>query len=162
MGRFMAGVVSALLLTAAGLFWWQAEAEQDGQPLIARGGARAQTPAVPSAGDPNAKGAPPPALPQADPRTREQKRFDRYDKDRNGIITRPEMMASRTAAFRKLDKDGNNLLSFEEWAARTSSRFITADMSKDGKLTPAEFASTAPKRAKSKTAQPQLCKCEED
>lgn len=161
MGRFMAGVVSALLLTAAGLFWWQAEAEQDGQPLVARGGARAQAPALPGSGDPNAKGTPPPAVPEADPRTREQKRFDRYDKDRNGIITRPEMMASRTAAFRKLDKDGNNLLSFEEWAARTSGRFIAADVSKDGKLTPAEFATTAPKRSKPKP-QAQICKCEED
>ena len=160
MGRFMAGVVSALLLTAAGLFWWQAEAEQDAQPLIARGGARAQAPALPATGDPNAQGAPPPAVPQADPRTREQKRFDRYDKDRNGIITRTEMMASRTAAFRKLDKDGNNLLSFEEWAARTSDRFATADISRDGRLTPAEFATTAPKRTSQKPAQP--CKCEED
>lgn len=158
----MAGVVSALLLTAAGLFWWQAEAGQDAQPLIARGGARAQTPSLPGVGDPNAKGAPPPAIPQADPRTREQKRFDRYDKDRNGIITRTEMMASRTAAFRKLDKDGNNLLSFEEWAARTSDRFATADVSKDGKLTPAEFATTAPKRSSSKPSQPPVCKCEDD
>ncbi len=33
MGRFLAGSVSALLLVAAGLFWWQGEADRDGQPL---------------------------------------------------------------------------------------------------------------------------------
>ena len=147
MGRFLAGSVSALLLVAAGLFWWQGEADRDGQPLIARGGAKAQAPTLPEEGDPDARGAPPPAVPEATARTREQKRFDRYDRNRDGIITREEMMASRAAAFRKLDKDGNNLLSFEEWAVSTSDRFATADKDADGRLSPAEFATTAPKPA---------------
>jgi Ca2+-binding EF-hand superfamily protein len=64
------------------------------------------------------------------------------------------MMGSRTKAFKALDKDGDNLLSFEEWAVATSDRFAAADADKDGKLTPAEFATTAPKRS----AKPK-CRC---
>ena len=97
-------------------------------------------------GAPNAKGKPPPMPAEASPQTREQKRFARYDRDRDGVITRLEMMGSRTKVFKALDKDGDNLLSFEEWAVATSDRFAGADANKDGKLTPAEFATTAPKR----------------
>ncbi|WP_300399232.1 EF-hand domain-containing protein, partial [uncultured Sphingobium sp.] len=97
-------------------------------------------------GDPNTRGKPPPMPAEASPQTREQKRFARYDRDRDGVITRLEMMGSRTKAFKALDKDGDNLLSFEEWAVATSDRFASADANKDGKLTPAEFATTAPKR----------------
>ena len=160
MGRFLAGAVSALLLVAAGLFWWQAESEDGLQPLVANGGARAQAPQVPGSGDPNARGASPPEAPEATARTREQKRFDRFDRDRDGIITRLEMMSSRTAAFKKLDKDGNNLLSFEEWAVATSNRFAGADADRDGKLTPSEFATTAPKPSSKPASQP--CSCDDD
>ncbi len=55
------------------------------------------------------------------------------------------MLSSRTKAFKALDSDGNNLLSFEEWAAATGDRFAAADANKDGKVTPPEFAATAPK-----------------
>jgi hypothetical protein len=156
MGRFLAGSIAALLLVAAGLFWWQGEADRAARPLVAQGGAKAQAPTMPGEGDPDARGAPPPNVPEADPRTREQKRFDRYDRDRDSRITRNEMMASRAAAFRKLDKDGNNLLSFEEWAVRTSDRFAAADADKDGRLTRPEFATTAPKPA----ARRQNCACD--
>lgn len=159
MGRFLAGSIAALLLVAAGLFWWQSEAEREARPLLARGGAKAQSPSLPDEGDPQARGAPPPGVPQAAQRTREQRRFDRFDRNRDSIITRNEMMASRTAAFRKLDKDGNNLLSFEEWAVRTSDRFSGADANKDSKLTPAEFATTAPKPV---AKQAQNCACDGD
>ncbi|MBT2187733.1 EF-hand domain-containing protein [Sphingobium nicotianae] len=157
MGRFLAGSVAALLLVAAGLFWWQFEADRTARPLVARGGAQAQPPILPGEGDPAARGAPPPGVPQATQRTREQRRFDRFDRNRDSLITRNEMMATRAAAFRKLDKDGNNLLSFEEWAVRTSDRFAGADANKDGKLTPAEFATTAKKPA---AKRPQNCACE--
>ncbi|WP_140419306.1 EF-hand domain-containing protein, partial [Sphingobium sp. Z007] len=98
-------------------------------------------------GDPDAVGDAPPMPGEASPQSREQKRFARYDRNRDGVITRVEMMGSRTKAFKALDKDGDNLLSFEEWAVATADRFGTADGDKDGKLTPAEFAATAPKRA---------------
>lgn len=70
------------------------------------------------------------------------------------MITRVEMLGTRTRAFKALDKDGDNLLSFEEWAVATADRFGAADADKDGKLTPAEFAATAPKRPAK-----QRCRC---
>jgi hypothetical protein len=158
MGRFLAGSIAALLLVAAGLFWWQGEADRQTRPLVARGGAKAQPPSLPGEGDPDARGAPPPGPPAAAQRTREQRRFDRYDRNRDSAITRVEMLSTRSAAFRKLDKDGNNLLSFEEWAVRTSDRFAGADANKDGKLNAAEFATTAPKPA----APRQECDCDGD
>ena len=154
MGRFLAGSIAALMLVAGGLVWWQSR--DDGNPV----GLRAQTlPALrgddlPSAGDPKAVGKAPP-VPQAAARTREEKRFDRYDRNRDNIVTRNEMMAARANEFRKLDTDGNNLLSFEEWAVKTSSRFTGADANKDAKLTRVEFAATAPKRK----ASPPNCSC---
>jgi hypothetical protein len=162
MGRFLAGSIAALMLVSAGLFWWQGHAGADRAPLIAKPLAAIQGDELPGAGDPGAIGKAPPAPPQADNRTREQKRFDRYDRNRDGTILRNEMMASRTAAFRKLDKDGNNLLSFEEWAVKTSDRFAEADGNKDGKLVPAEFAATAPKRKASVKPAACVCKGEEE
>lgn len=145
MNRFVAGAVAGLVLVAAGLFWWQGHAEQQ----------RAAAPVPVSSpstydeslpeGNENALGAAPPMPPEAREEDREAKRFGRYDHNRDGIITRTEMMASRTKDFKKLDTDGNNLLSFEEWAVKTSDRFAGADGNKDGKLTRAEFATTAPK-----------------
>lgn len=146
MGRFVAGAVACLLLVTGGLFWWQGRAESEA-PVAAR--ARAQAPAEPALpeGDEEAMGAPPPMPPQAPEEDREARRFNRYDRNRDDIITRLELMSSRTSAFKKLDKDGNNLLSFEEWAIATSDRFAGADADKNGKLTRAEFATTAPKRS---------------
>lgn len=145
MGRFLAGSIAALLLVAAGLVWWQGRGDGDRQPLRAQALPPPRGDDLPGAGDPDAVGKAPP-VPQATARTREEKRFDRYDRNRDNIITRNEMMASRANDFRKLDKDGNNLLSFEEWAVKTSDRFAGADANKDGKLSRAEFATTAQKR----------------
>ena len=63
-------------------------------------------------------------MPAAKEASREERRFNRYDRDRNESVSRIEMMSTRTAAFRKLDKDRNNLLSFEEWAAATQRWFL--------------------------------------
>lgn len=146
MGRFIAGSVSALLLAAAGLFWWQGRASDEPQTVAALPDAPAEAEPPFPVGDPDAVGAPP-AVPAATARTREERRFDRYDRDRDNIITRGELLGSRVNAFRKLDADGNNLLSFEEWSVRTSDRFAGADGNGDGRLTRAEFATTAPKRS---------------
>jgi hypothetical protein len=151
----LAGGAAALLLVAAGLFWWQGRASTQAAPaaLIAPA-PPAEIEGLPE-GDPDAVGLAPPEMPaEASAKSREQRRFDRYDRNRDGAITRIEMMGSRTKAFKALDKDGDNLLSFEEWAVATSDRFGAADADKDGKLTRAEFAATAPKlAAKAK------CKC---
>jgi hypothetical protein len=144
MGRFLAGSIAALLLAAAGLVWWQG---RDGGNIAALRAQPLPPPRgddLPGAGDPDAVGKAPP--PEATARTREEKRFDRYDRNRDNIVTRNEMMATRANEFRKLDKDGNNLLSFEEWAVKTSDRFAGADGNRDGKLTRGEFATTAQKK----------------
>lgn len=130
MGRFLAGVASAMLLMAAGLFFWKSDAgaENPIPPL----------PAVAGAAGPTLLAAPP-AAPE---KTREEKRFGRYDKDKDGAVTREEYLASRRKAYAKLDANGDGRLSFEEWAAKTSAKFVGADADRSGILTPAEFAST--------------------
>jgi len=143
MGRFLAGGIAAMLLVAAGLFWWQGRASREADLPVAPRDAMADL-SVPD-GDGNAFGPPPPMPASATPQSREQRRFDRYDRNRDEIISRVEMMGSRAKAFRDLDKDGNNLLTFEEWAVATSDRFGVADANRDAKLTRAEFATTAPK-----------------
>lgn len=143
-----------MLLVAGGLFWWQSRASNEEQPRAPLVAAPAPDLTLPE-GDENAFGAaPPPGLARATPEMREQRRFQRFDRNRDGIVTRVEMLSTRTAAFKKLDTDGNNLLSFEEWAVATANRFDGADANKDSKLSAAEFAKTAPPlRAKPK------CKC---
>lgn len=84
--------------------------------------------------------------PEADAKTREQKRFDRYDKDRDDTVSRDEYFAARRKAFAKLDANGDGRLSFEEWAAKSVAKFTGADGDKSGTLTRTEFATTAPPR----------------
>ncbi|MBW8755018.1 MAG: hypothetical protein JF595_12875 [Sphingomonadales bacterium] len=154
MNRILLGALAALLLTAAGVFWWQGRAATErGAPPPPVAALASGLPAdeLPTADGRGLQGAAPP---EADEVTREQRRFDRLDRNRDGIITRNELLAFRAAAFRALDTDHNNLLSFEEWAVRTSNRFKAADRDGDQRLTRAEFATTKPKRA----AQPQ-CRC---
>jgi len=153
MARFIAGAVAAMLLLTGGLLWWQGRADS-GKPFPQPQAALPATAVELPRGDEDAIGEAPPMPAEARPQDREARRFARYDRDRNGIISRTEMLASRTRDFRKLDTDGNNLLSFEEWAVATAVRFDTADANHDTRLTPAEFATTAPKR----TAKPR-CKC---
>jgi hypothetical protein len=153
MNRALLGAFAALLLTAAGLFWWQGRAAIDpGKlPPAALAGPVGGDLSLPSA---NGRGLNGPALPEATEATKEQRRFDRLDRNRDGKVTRVEMLAPRVAAFRKLDADGNNLLTFEEWAVRGSNRFKAADANGDGILDRTEFATTKPKvRAKP------ACKC---
>jgi len=143
MNRIVLGALAALLFVAAGLFWLQGRAEVER-------GAPPPIPAAPSAGVPDAlpsadtAGLRGPELPQVSKLSDEQMRFGRYDRDRDGRITRNELLSSRTAAFRKLDKDGNNLLTFEEWAVATVDKFAQADADRNLSLTPQEFRTTAP------------------
>ncbi|MBT8388477.1 MAG: hypothetical protein KJP13_02375, partial [Altererythrobacter sp.] len=96
-----------------------------------------------------------PTPPEASELTREQRRFFRYDRNRDWRISRNEMLSTRSEGFRKLDVDGNNLLTFEEWAVTTAEKFDGADADGDGKLTTKEFATTAPKRSVRRTS----CRC---
>jgi hypothetical protein len=144
MNRIVLGALGALALAALGLFWLQGRAEVErGAPPPAPAAATSPT-GLPSA---DISGLVGPAPPEETELSREERRFFRYDRDRDRFITRHEMMSSRTDAFRKLDTDGNNLLTFEEWAIATSQRFHGADANGDGRLTPPEFATTAPRPA---------------
>lgn len=142
MNRILLGALSALLLMAGGVFWWQGRAETEiGTPPPNPEKVKIAPDALPQADVAGLQG---PKPPEATELTREQKRFGRYDYNRDGRITRNEMMASRTAAFRKLDVDGNNLLTFEEWAVGTANKFKSADANGDLWLSPAEFVTTRP------------------
>jgi hypothetical protein len=137
MGRYLAGVASALLLMAAGFFLWTGLARRD--PGL---------PAPPAAITALTRGAPPasaPAVedaPQATARTREQKRFDRYDHNKDGKVDRDEYLLARHKNFAKLDTNGDGKLSFDEYAAKAVTKFDTADADHSGALEAAEFATT--------------------
>ena len=81
-----------------------------------------------------ADGSLPDTVPEASDRTREQKRFDRYDKDRNGAVTREEYLASRRKAYARLDLNQDGQLSFDEWAAKTTTKFAAADGDRSGSM----------------------------
>jgi len=138
--RIVLGGIIALLLVAVGVFWLQGRAEVErGAPPPAP--AEAKPEGLPSADVAGLQG---PAPPEASELSREQRRFFRYDRNRDQRITRDEMLSTRTAAFRDLDADGNNLLTFEEWAVTTVERFDQADANGDRELNAQEFATTAP------------------
>ncbi|RDC59991.1 hypothetical protein HME9302_01189 [Alteripontixanthobacter maritimus] len=148
------GAFAMLIMVSVGLFWWQgrAQVEEGAPPPMAE----SETPAVDPLELPAAEAVDQlgPAPPEATELSREQRRFFRYDRNRDLTISRNEMLSSRTAAFRKLDADGNNLLTFEEWAVATVKRFDGADSDSNRALTQAEFATTAPKKRPKKP-----CRC---
>lgn len=143
MARFFAGVAACFLLLTGAFLLWQGKAQDS---------------TLPDAPPPTADSTPSMVLPQASlpeppeatPKTREQKRFSRADKDKDGKIEREEMLAPRRKAFAKLDKNGDGRLAFEEWAVKTVDKFNGADRDRSGWLAPAEYATTAPKPAKKK------------
>ncbi len=149
MNRTVLGAVGALLLAAAGLFWWQGHAAIESAapppPTQAEIPNESDLEAIPTEDGTGLMGG---DLPEANEATREERRFNRFDRNRDNLITRSEALQPRVAMFRKLDKDGNNLLSFEEWAVATSNRFKSGDANGDGSLTRAEFATTKPKQAR--------------
>lgn len=133
--RFLAGALAAMLLMGAGLVLWNSQAASE-QSVTAPPPAPLAAIAEPL----------PDSVPTASPRTREERRFDRNDKDRNGAITREEYLANRRKAFARLDTNGDGRLGFEEWAVKTTTKFTAADADKSGAMSRTEFATTAVKR----------------
>lgn len=146
--RFIAGAGSALLLVAAGFFVWTGIAQDKGSPV--------PPPPAESAAAPLRAG-PPDRPPSADERTKEQRRFDRADRDNDGRITLEELFYPRRRPFQRLDRNGDGRLSFEEWAVRTSTKFGEADADRNRALSRGEYATTAPRRRA--PARPQNCDC---
>jgi hypothetical protein len=133
--RFLAGALASILMLTGAFLLWQGHAEERsalppppqkpaGQPLIL------QKPARP---------------PEATPRSREEKRFNRADKNNDGKIELAELLQPRRKAFAKIDVNHDGKLSFEEWAHTTIDKFNGADADRNGQLTRAEYATTAPK-----------------
>ena len=97
--------------------------------------------------------------PEASPKSREEKRFSRYDKNKNGKVEADEYLAARHKNFDKLDADHNGALSFDEYAAKGIEKFNAAG-GKKGWLSPAEFVDdgTAAAQAQELQLQPaELC-----
>ena len=140
MWRYLAGGAAALAMVGAGALVFGSHTQPE--PLLpAAPQTGAASPAQGTSSDPAI------VLPEATAKTREEKRFGRYDKDRDGRITRDEYLASRRKAYAKLDTNTDGRLSFDEWAIKTTAKFAAADRDTSGTMTPVEFATTAPKRA---------------
>lgn len=133
MWRYLVGAGGALLLIVAGLFLFRGAASTENRlpPAPAAG--------VASEAEQDLPGEPPSAA----AKTREQKRFDRIDKDKNDAVTRDEYFALRRKFFARLDTDRDGKLSFEEWSVKGIEKFQGADKDKSGTLTRTEFATTA-------------------
>ncbi len=132
MWRFLGGVASATLLMLAGLLVWQAQADKP-SPIPG-------APSIASAAPMGIADLAPP--PEASERTREEKRFARYDKDKNGAVGRAEYLASRQKGFAKLDANSDGRISFDEYAVKTTEKFAAADQDRNNALNAAEFART--------------------
>jgi hypothetical protein len=146
MARFLAGAAACFLLLTGAFLMWQSRAQQN--------------PGLPAAPPPRGASGPymagsPLQAPEASAKNREEKRFSRADKNKDGKIEAEEIFGARRKAFAKLDLNGNGGLSFEEWAAKTIEKFQGADRDHTGWLTPAEYAATAPPPSK----HPARCGC---
>jgi len=136
--RFLAGVASCFLLMTGAFLLWQSHA--------------AHAPAFPDA--PAARsaslfgGGGPLQAPEASEKSRAEKRFSRYDHNKDGKVEADEYLAARRRNFDKLDVDHNGALSFQEYAAKGIEKFNAADHDRTGWLTEAELATTAPPQAK--------------
>ena len=144
--RFFAGVAACfLLMTGAFLIWQSRAAQAPNLPDAPQ--ARTFSASMLSAGSPL-------RAPEATPQSREERRFSRADKNKDGRIETVEYFAARRRFFDKLDVDHNGSLTFPEYAAKAIAKYQGADRDHTGWLTPAEFAATAPPPPKHKT-----CSC---
>jgi EF hand len=131
MWRFAAGVCSGLILMTAGAVLWQSLAQADASLVAPPRSTNAGLSAVDVS----------PPL-EATEKSREERRFGRYDRDRNGAVSREEYLQSRRKNYAKLDANADGVLSFEEYATKTTAKFASADQDKTGALTPKEFLAT--------------------
>ena len=150
MGRVLAGIACILLLISGAVLMWHGTTR--GQEIPA-----APTPRLAAAVSPATPVtlAPIGEAPSADPKSKEEKRFGRADKNDDGRITLAELVEPRRKAFAKLDLNQDGKLSFEEWAVKAIDKYKEANADGDGALSAVEYASTAPKAKAKKPA----CAC---
>ncbi|MEA3030312.1 MAG: hypothetical protein QOG13_1637 [Sphingomonadales bacterium] len=149
MMRWVAGCASAVALVLAFVFFWKSRAlAHDPVPPAPIAAAAYATPTAQAGG----QAALPP---EASARSREEKRFARADKNKDGRVILAELLEPRRKAFDKLDADHNGQLSFQEWTVKTQSKFGEADADHNGILNAFEYASTAP----AKKPKPVRCAC---
>jgi hypothetical protein len=146
--RFFAGVAVCFLLMTGAFLLWQSRAEHAASGLPS-------APASRSGGFSLFGSDQPLQAPEASEKTREQKRFSRYDKNKDSKVELDEYLAARRKNFDKLDLDHNGALSFQEYAAKAIDKFNAAGGRK-GWLSEAEFATTAPPRSKKRK---NTCSC---
>jgi hypothetical protein len=144
--RFFAGAAACFLLMTGAFLMWQSKAAEPSRFPDAPA-ARAYDASMLKAQNPL-------RAPEASPKSREERRFSRADRNDDGKIVAEELLSPRRKAYAKLDKDGNGSLSFEEWAHTTIDKFAGADKDRNHILTAAEYATTAPPPPKHKT-----CSC---
>lgn len=132
MSRYIAGLTSIVLMITGGFFIWRAQADRG-----------SMVPPPPTAATTTPMGlADLAGPPVASERTREEKRFARFDKDRNGAVAGEEYLAARRKNFARLDLNGDGKLGFEEYAVKAVAKFAAADKDRNGALNAAEFALT--------------------
>ncbi len=141
MGRVLAGIACFLLLITGATLMWRGSAQGPDTPrapaprFAAAVTTSSATPTLTPIGQ----------APSADPKSKEEKRFARSDKNDDGRISLAELVEPRRKAFAKLDSNQDGKLGFEEWAVKTIDKFEGADGDKNALLTAAEYAATAPK-----------------
>jgi hypothetical protein len=150
--RWAAAGASAIALVLAIVFVWKSHAANRDPVPSAPVVAASVAAAAPAAGGGDDAVLPP----SASAKSKEEKRFDRADKNKDGKIALAELLEPRRKAFAKLDTNHDGVLSFDEWAVKTETKFRDADADHNNYLTRAEFVTTAPKR-KAKSAR---CACQ--
>jgi hypothetical protein len=66
------------------------------------------------------------SAPSSSAKTREEKRFSCYDKNKDGKVQTDEYLAARHRNFDKLGADHNGALSFQEYAVKGIEKFDVA------------------------------------
>ena len=143
--RFLAGAAACFLLMTGAFLIWQSHAAE--RPRLPAAPAARATSGFSFGGNGVLQ------APEASPTSREEKRFGRYDKNKDGKVQADEYLAARRRNFDKLDVDHNGGLSFQEYAIKGIEKFDAAG-GKKGWLSPAEFVATAPPPPKRRT-----CSC---
>lgn len=136
MRRLLGFAVALAGVLGAGLILWRAPPVTQPAAALAVAAPPAEAAAEPLAA---------PASPLSDAE-REARRLRRYDRDKDGEVSRAEFLGNRRKSFDRADTNKDGRLDFEEFAAATATKFARADRDADGALNAKEFATTAIKR----------------